>query len=505
MHLKLGYDTVNIAGTTAKTFKVSHKNGELTFSVNSLIARLQPSYLKTPLQFNILQDYIISYNLSKTLFELYQKAYDTIYSIPKLSDIHRIISEIIQALDYNMLKIYISDRYTQYIPAGIPNTFRKQDELDGIGSEDQTYIRQEYIELMTYTSIIKAIAPILAMSYEINPDLYPQNTYIITYMRMINETDLVNTPAHEKLYRFVDKHISCMIGPQDMNLLALSRQISEDDILDYVMGAVIFKRLPIVRYDENIVDLIYKTARWTVDRKQQPKDRVTVKNTNAGEAEEGILDSYRSSTGLTIGELAEYDMVVSDPHKLLRHIGGDRFDILEDALEFFAPFNQPGIRVNNFSFFITKAILHKAIPSPALNYVSKQYTANMLAVAFAYLYPNIDKELALLLTIREVEDDTIVTPPPISRVSGEVADKLMEVYKVRRVKRTKTTVVAEQTPIIHINEITKYLNGKNFVSMATRKYLEERDKHLQMPGDIRIRTAKLLIHLAEPYTKNKGE
>ena len=490
-----------IGPAKAKTIAIEHKGVNKDFIVDNLVAK-EPA--DDALPYYYVEKFLQEYHLEDELFAEYINAYDVIYSLPDMGDIKTIVMRILKLVPVDIAREFFKLHADAIIPPDIADKHASVDT--GIGSQDQTYIREEYFEFIILMFYTKLILPPLGLSTTFSPDLYQKGMEPLKLIYMLEDTEFFTLPGTAKLTRYITKHVERTMTENDVKMLSARLHISMDSVPHYVMGNILFKRLPLVTFSpkENLASMAYNAIMNSTNRIVAVKDRMSLKTHTTQEEEEGLLDSFRGSTPFPLGRPVEFESALFDIEAAARHLGITDMALLNDALKFFEILENRSLIIHPISVFLVKLALKPILAPTMIDYIAGEYdgekydlryVVRAFALAFAKIYP-LDNDLGLLIAMRENPLSTFaVITPTFSRVPKELSDELMDIYPVTIVHHTRVQVKNEHTPILMINQLASSVKGVPLTYFAPRKYLKDRETEVVIPGRIRILIAELLLKL----------
>lgn len=500
------------------TVEVKLGDKVLSFTVGTVISPRSKEELYSPNQFLLLNEYI-KYKGDKfanDLFQRYEEAevitMDSIrnksqYALP--TNLAHVILDMFDIDDvYNFVKHVAKVK----APSDLQDYFDPQTELDGIGSRVQTYIKEDYLELVALAIIIKAVfAPICNYGYVKKEALVSGSTEYIL-LHFLRGHKIFQTAPMVKLLGFVNKIINKPLQTEEgaNNVRVFENQIPSDELPYYLLGILIFQKLSIAtilddKPGKNIVTIMFNYGNNKIGTKKDTgktfREKKALTDNESGNGDkESIFESSRILADYSSGTQIELNMSVKDVETIYNQLPQTEKDLIDiqvmkDAVGFTRPFLTNGVDQTQISFI---AIMFKNIINPrALDYISIEGIVSLQAVGFALLWGMGFKSLALYLTSRrsDIDEDSLSINTVVNRnrLPKEIKDELDIIYPHKRVINNETSEnVAEDW----INTIANKIYNIKWVPEATENYLQEGlTNGVILTPNIKIEIGKLILAL----------
>ena len=509
------FSIINLTTSKDASINVSFKEKHLEFVISSVIAAKGKPKLDGDLQFVLLNAYL-DYKGSafkENLFNQLEISYNIMQETRFTPGTDRIpydgVDNIIDIFDFEDVFNYIKNHYKLEPPKHLKVEFEEQIEKDARGSRDQTYLKDDYLELATLVTIIKATLGPICLYGHIKKDDVARVTkeyYLFSFYR--NNEKLNSYAPMIKLIRFTEKLIEQSDnGAFEDRKRVLELGISLEDLPMYLLSLAIFQKLAIstlIDDDENknIVNRIYNyinsKLKSTNSTSKTIRDKEPMTDTDSATADkESVPESLRVYEDLAPGMTEEMNWAVNSVEKILSQLPKnfrDRIDMkaLEDAKVFTKSLQDIPIARPNVIFL---SYIFKCILDPrSLDYIRLDGIINLTIVGFAYLWGSGFKNLALLLVsiVLEQGDDLVLINPTINkpRVSKELKEAIDALYpyrKVLNVNRDATENASEKA----ITELCKDYETCIWKTLAPMSYS---DGYVLVAPDIKIQFLEFLLH-----------
>lgn len=498
----------------------------LTFTVNSIISKRNKDELKPDLQFAMLNAYL-KYKgpeFKKDLFRRYSESMDSLNMLFIKKDIHplptKIASEILDAFDFKDVFNYVKNVYKLVPPNELKDTFDEQLEADGRYTRVQTYLKDDYLELVALIVILKSIIPVLGhFAYIRTNDLSTSNKEYVLF-HFIAAHSVYESPAMVKLEGLITKLLQVPSNDGEAEAVrVIEKCISKSDMPLFILATVIVKRLFISTIvgdtdHEHIVNKIYNYVNsklknsGDVSKSIRNKTALTDSDSSGNpnsEDKESMVESYRILSEIPAGIEVELDFSVSNMDTLITQLPVTfdasvttkvliTKDILIHAMEFCNKLNK--YPIDSLQLQILAIIFKEVIDPRGLKHIRIDSILNMMSLGFTYLWCLGFKHLALLLCsyVDTNKNDVMFINMTTnrSRITPELKEEIQLYFPLKRIINSETTVnIVEE----RINSLANELHNKKWISVARKQYHNELEVNNDnfIPGDIKIHLAQFII------------
>lgn len=506
------FSVSNILSGKKASIKVSFKENFVEFPISSVISTKGKPAVDTDLQFTLLNAYLDYKGTSykEQMFSELVKSKEIIRAREKVADINiapnEAVDNIIELMDFNDIFYYIKNHFKLTPPKHLKTEFEEQIEKDARGSRDQTYLKDDYLELATLITIIKAVLGPICYYGDIKNDviLSVSMDYYL-FIMFIQESKLSTYEPMIKLQKFTEKLIEQSDnGVFEDRKRVLERGISQEDLSIFLLGLIVFQKLAtatLVDDDENknIVNRIYNYVnsklKATNSTSKTIRDKEPMADADSASGDkESMPESLRVYEELAPGMPIEMAWATNTVEKVLGQLPPsirDKVDMtaLEDAKVFVKGFETVTIAKPNIDFlcYIFKSIMD----ARAMEYIRLESIINLITVGFAYLWGAGFKNLAILLVsaIEDTPDSIESINPTINkpRVPKELKEQLDMLWPYKKVvNRDSATNVAEKA----ISELCKEYESYNWYTLAPAKYSEG---YFIIAPDIKIQFLEFIV------------
>lgn len=387
----------------------------------------------------------LTYDKREQIYDLMFKIkmlLDEIYNTEELiQELRGPIKELIALHDFDAVQWYLTTSGGVIVPSTVKDIYEGDTQLPG--TRAQTYIRTEYLDLITLSTILRVMYPIfMEFVYKTQRSVGTDMKEYFAYM-LLDETELIQ---HKSMLRLQEYIAGCLGKKSSVDLNRIIHGTGSEEFPRHVLSTVIVKKVCCgdirgVGDSGSLINVIWQcVSSMLTDRGGSSAAKVTVKRTlNANAGDDGGDSATSRLEGTKLGsELSTADV------EMLR-IAGDKPVFLaqkvdptvpEDLVRTFLAHTIKGLQqhaICECQVMLTKWILHRAVSPHGLDLMYKPETLNCMAAAQAVLWHKGYTHLAALLGGRNViNEDVIATISGSSgrtRIPTDVIVDLLKVYK----------------------------------------------------------------------------
>lgn len=421
--------------------------------------------------------------------------------------------------NFSDVKNYVLSSRDFYIPKEIPNTYHL-DEKDSVPTtRERTYIKDDYIELLTFCVILRSMIPIWG-EYITKVEKDAGSTFKDFYAyRLITHTHLVKTNAMDKLENFFVANIQL-----DSNLnLTILLGVSSEDLPEWLLSQTIVRKLSIAdlcghtlikeRNYANLAAYIYRLAKNKIDTitKQQGPTKVRDKKFTemAGDEDNkrSRLEGYKIQEEMSIGDISIFNHFVNNEELLLRDF---KENVTIDVIE---SYNRETNKINDVGFeseqiCLVQWIMKQVMPPKAILVINKINLLKVIAIAQAIAVERGHNDIAILMSVTKLDSDDVfggLAGEPKNRLSEELEQKLLEKYKFT-IKHNKDNTLATSPIFDAIEQITNYFNAvewKNNLPKEILKKMGYNTRRYVLPVDFKNKLALFILDSLDRRSNNE--
>lgn len=495
---------------------VSYGDQTVSFVIESIINRRLRDIIYPDKVFIILNAYVASkpVEFREELFKRYVDAKNTLFLQMHKNDIDpipvQIAHNILDMFDYEDVLNFIKTTKIIKAPSDLPTEFNSKIIFDEKGSREQTYIKEDYIELIALITILKTTAGPIGEFATLKDTLLSKSDYKYIILFTFYSTHFImQTPPFIKLKDSIIKLTNRLFASEDNTAIRLiENTVSRDNLPTTIISLIVIQKLLInAELDDtnqkNTVTKIYSFASNRLKLKDNNNSDIRIKRFNSGgedlESEASIMESYRSPSSITMGFLSEFEIVFEDPIRLARWIGVKAPDEEIFRIVKTMDFLKEPLPIKE-SINILAWILKDVIDPRAFEYIEIDNILLGLGVAVIYLIENGFGDLAMLLSsFAGGTDDHKLNFSLRNKLDQELREKLLELFPNN--KKVGTAGVFKESSFIEetITNLSKEIMGYNLVSVLPNDVVVaikgNASKEVVVRENIKNRLAELIVFI----------
>ncbi len=500
---------------------VSYKDKEIEFPIEILInRRSRDSYDKG--MFTVLNKYVDwkGVGFKEKLFNRNVEVYNNILELTNYDHItaedYKVVGPILDMFNFQEVKDFIK-KYNIVTPLShLDDEFNLSIEINKEGSRVQTYLKEDYIELVALLTIIKSVIGPIGMYAEFNTGKIPENYRELILINFLLEHEISETPPFKKLIGYIEKLVKNIeTNEEELNIRLIKRGIDKENLIYSILGGVLFTKLCLRNEindteDKSIINTLYSYVSNKLEIKNTATSNIRIKkyyiSSQDGEDTESIIESYRIPTELTQGWIEEFKFATSDIRRMYRFYTGkepsEELKMFEHAIHSISPKEIPEVNIK-----LAFIILKKIIDPRAYLYVDAKNIKNVLTVAATVAWELDFQNMSLVLSSQKAPGGigfSINSKTKLDSITKELLAKEfpLNVYNFNKRKNiiTKVDNVVEK----YITKIAEKMLTTQYLCMLPENIIEEvtgsRKRIIEVPTSIRSILTELLIKIE--YTVN---
>lgn len=427
-------------------------------------------------------------HIQREIYDVFYKVYNNDYK-QNYSDqayvikLENNIAKVSELLNYNNFKIWIADKEGEMIiPENIQNAYIYDPDMNT--TQEKTYVRHEYRDLIGLIIFIRALSPLYIDFYNYIKQI--TNHYYYKIFMLFIRSDIYMCPEIEKLKRYIEVNQQTLIGNTKNEHLILTAGLSDDDILDSLVSEIIFNKLLVIDFFNkkcNIISFIFQTIKYkgnfVASDSVAIRGKTTVNDPNKDDI--SYFEDYRKTSNIPIGTVVEIQHALSNIPQLVHTLGYTDFD-----------YNLYQMELNNVKFIMDKGVdkiqvyllgwfLNKFINPRALHYVEYRKLVELLLFAKVVLLQRNQKFIAMLLSSYKTNEGNYVNIIIRNTLNKAIIKRLNEAYGF--VMEEEKQSMIEKT----IMEISREIVNTLWVPVGTPDQLNgivNSENYLDIPNNI---------------------
>jgi hypothetical protein len=446
-----------------------------------------------------------------------------------------VVQQIASHHDETKMRLRIGLSPTITMPASISDRYNRED--GNPGSEEQTYVRSEYLDLLTLSCGLKAVLPILIeMKYKsfqsVGAALMDGRQFDI-----LTRSEYLNYKGMAKLVRyitvFMDKshsdevrmaNVVAGIGSEGTSRQILAKQVVSTVILmDPITGQIPNTSAPGEREDgsantQTVISRIYFSVSSMVHTGSRGRRGSLVEPkfpSGTGNSDEATstLEQYRSGLSSNQGDLAAVRYYMEQHQSHLFQLFGGQHQGASELLEIFLSHGNANRRrsILPCQRRIVKAVYQDLIDPRHIDCLKKRQNIIAVAVTQTWLWVHGYRTIAAMVGATPVTESHVAMDNARDRIKDpDLLAKLNNLFiPAKRIKGKGANAVVENrvmTAIMALNNPTSESDPSGFGSNAWRLHLPpvmraeltgHEDATLFMcPRDVCVQLAQLFVQLA---------
>lgn len=393
-----------------------------------------------------------------------------------LSNLLDPVAELIGMHHFESVQWWLLVKGGAVIPPTVSDVYRGPEQQPG--SRAQTYLRHEYEQLITLSTILRVIYPIFVMF------VYKTSMTVGTSMKehsafkLLERSYVINHPSMDRIREYID---GCLARKGNMDLQQLFSGLSSEDIPTYILSTLVVKKIccgDVRGIGDNgqvgtsgslsLMQVMWQTVDSLIrDRGGHSSGRVTAKKSldkagmgADGESTASRVELVKIATRVGIADVAIMQYAGSDAKRLARRLDPTIPDEVIDTCIHYTTANLKDTILQECKVTLTKYILSGLVNPQSLNLMYKPYVINCICAAQAVLWHKGYKTLSAILGARVIgSDEEVIHINAVTsrtRISQNVIQSLLDIYKF--------TI---PTSCISVEDKVKYMRNSDVLQAIT--------------------------------------
>ncbi len=448
------------------------------------------------------------------LFGLYSEAKDVFMTSRHEEVLDKnlkgIFRRIFNTVDLQLLRNFVEINSGITIPHDIKSSYA---DVEVGFLRDKTYIREEYIELLTYTVAVRLCLPIWGEYMSLVDAYATADGKEFHAYSLLQESVLPRQPAYERLIRYVTASTTNSVETASATLKGVGR----DSIPEWLTSMVIVRKLPLIDLFNsakgNIINAVYSYVDNHLKRiskkfMEDARERKNESSSGDGEKDQSFVETYRAKQDLTYGQL-ETNIVYleGDLVRCCQDIDPTCDPAIVEAVEAVVK----GIEQEVFyshNHVLTKWVIDKAISTLQLDIIERRIAVRSMIIAQSLMHHWGLHHLALLVTgIRINANQPHSLGERQNKLTAEQLAILDEIYPYtipttsKSQTRNKNQNYGYLSVIDMGNVLTRHSYAVRTPAFITKKEIApgtiDRYGHMQTPPTITHELVNLIVKLNE--------
>jgi len=457
--------TLEIGKENSANVAFINDDKDTMFSISNFTAKEQQKKLLKPEIMTLFNQFISEQDLNNKIGALYNTMFKDFQKGGNQKLIQYYMKELLSYMKYGELRAFV-DRVGMKTPQNLKEHFNYDNEKNAIESRDQTYLQDEFLDLMTVVIASKILIPLTNL-------IIVEYSHESMYILLRNAyPEFLELEPMERLTRFVESHIQKTSGGEEnrVRISTMVDNVGSTELTDYVMGTLFFKMFPVYETiknppnHSNLIGAMYYVVSNIFNGTKKSEHRFTVKgpsSTGDSDSEQSIFETYRQATPYSPGKVEVMRKPYRDIYRLAKDFGINDFDLLDKINRMAEPLLDSTKLLHKFTIYLTKITMTKfvnGIPfdSPeSYTVLEREQVVNMLVVFTCLALENNHKNIAKYFLMEPDQSPTTgritkaVRVASISRKEVEICESHYSIF----VKKANGAKYADK-----VNDITDSLN-----------------------------------------------
>lgn len=335
------------------------------------------------------------------------------------------LTSLMNFIDMADIENFLVNIYKIKPPKNLITSFTEDMKAEGRWNEEQTYTVGDYINLATETIRLKILVGPLCYYAYLNHNKLNKDLVEYTIVRLHLNTILDESPALTKVKNMVTK----LIDTVDKQIVVIEKKLPEEELGKFVTYIAIVQRIATATIvddteDKNIIKYIYGYCNNKLinsgDISKMIRPKITVSNDDAsgGAESASVLESYKTVTTVTKGELIMPIWATETVESILHNSP----DVIRESIDIVNVYKQLKIlnrffddaAISPFTSRLCKLLFGNTINQRSIETLKLENMVNMLAIGYEYLKSKGYHNIAELFVSKEME---------FTEISYKVRDK----------------------------------------------------------------------------------
>lgn len=434
----------------------------------------------------------------REIFFDYENIHRILYSARPgkiLEQVMKAVEQLYRNITYNEINYYVTKLVKNnqiVIPSTVNETYQNT------YSKEETYIVDDYIELLTLVLMIRPMLPIWSV-YMLMLKGSEHNAFKEkTVKYILYKTDIPNTPGYLKLEEYIKPKIDNM----DISLSASFDGLASVEVPDWVLSLLLVRKLAVAELgrDDNLAAFLFKHVSNILqnDLNERFSDNVENKPSTAYDAsddeskKEGMFEACRVKEEIAPSLLYVYDMYIEEYQYIIEKVDPTiPSDLVNACIAHWCSGVSTALRP--FQVDILIFTLSRGINPNVYQMLEGRALAISIGLAQAYLCHWGFNDLAATLTASCIETEGAGVTESSSRISRSYVDELIDCYKPHCITSTRDPEGRQTNQgVVAINLIAK--KASDYSLEPNHPDVVDYNGRL-LPPEFKNRLALLLLHV----------
>jgi hypothetical protein len=447
------------------------------------------------------------------IFNIYKEirlVFDEVWDRSKLtSELYVLVANLLDAHNLKDAQHWILYHSGVYFPPDLKIEYNNA--VNNPGSREQTYLKEDYIKLVTLTLILRTMIPIWGEFICRTRQEAGTNFKEYYAFQLICKSQLAYSEAIEKLTTYIEFSII----PDKSKSASIIGGISTEDFPIWVLGLVLVRRLCLgdisgVNQKATLVTFIYKYITQKIKGNDNNfagmvKDKIFDDSGSDGDSNISKLEGYKAKQEIPAGDIILLEYAMRDIYALADKLAPSMDKaLLTRALETTAVMNSNII--HDPQIVILQWVMKPLISPRGILYLSKNTIINLLALCQSVLIHRGHHAIAGLCTSiinTNTNEIQISGVDSRARIPKELLEQLFIYYPfTKRVGGKVKTLKPLNQAIIAIDSVAEQFSEKDWLLTIDESLLPlvtegNTNRRYVIQHNFKITLANLVIEIAK--------
>lgn len=443
------------------------------------------------------------------LFSLYNTAKHILMNMELVevadAKLMQVVKQIVEIIDLDSLQYFVSVKSGIIIPSDVKASFSDVPEMFERG---KTYLRHEYVELLTMLVMLRWIFPIWGEYMVLIKDIVSDYTCEWRACNLLRTSALYEHNSYKRLVQYIEQHFDGNVKSTASTVSGIGRE----DLPKWLSALAVVRRLTIIDLttnlkSPNIINTLHGYVNDSV-KNLEKKFKETIKTKKPagstsvdGEKDPSFLETYRTKQDIAYGEIDAVNVWLENVPRLAKAIDPTIPDqLIMDVIDRSDQLEHHELGQHNL--VLTQWVLASVVPVAIFETIDKISVIRGMVATQALLHHWGMHELALLVTGINLKTQINTMNDRQLRPTEDQINKLDEIYPYKRVYNGKTAkgkptnyglvAIADLTAVLVRHR--KAVRAPAFIRAADVPTVD-RHGHMSTPSNIYPLLADLLIKI----------
>lgn len=417
--------------------------------------------------------------------------------------LQRVVRDIINLVDLEKLRRWIQIDSGIVTPPEIETKFENVDEQY---ERAKTYLKHEYIDLLTLAVALRFVLPIWGLYIARTKEAVSEYTKELRAYNLLKQSTIASHPAYSRLMMYVEVSFTESVRSASSTVSGIGRI----EIPEWLCSLIMVRRLSIIDITSggvpNIVQKLFgfvndamlnleKKFKETINTKKPQKEAKTEKDPS-------FLETYRVKQELPYGLIDSYNVYLTNVYKVCADIDPTiDHELVNDVIR-----HCDGLvraKLSQHNLLIMQWLLSPVVPASIVDTLEKVSVVNGMIASQAILHHWGMHELALTVTGINLDQRINIVGDHLSKITPEQTEVLKTLYPYnitdRRDLKAKQKQMDEGSLLINEigTELIAYKRAVRTPSFVSSKDVPTVNQfgHMVTPPTINILLADMVIKI----------